>query len=106
MSQYALLILPSANRVSSGSAIGLTRAELGLLSGAVRDSRLADIGTSQIGGVPHVTFEAAMLGAGDLGFLARLSSAYALFERTGQYSPGGTTPLDSPALLRPVPLPS
>ncbi len=62
MTQYALLILPSANRVYAGEAAGLTQAELALLNCTVLDGRLADIGTSKLGGVPYVTFQAARLG--------------------------------------------
>ena len=48
-----------------------------------------------IGGVPYVTFAADGLGAGDVAFLANLSSAYALFEvEDGLLRPVELRPLD------------
>jgi Putative RNA methylase family UPF0020 len=62
-----------------------------VFSGAVLDGGVADISASVIGGVPYVTFCAESLGEADIGFLANLSSVYALFAAEGE-------------LLRPVEL--
>lgn len=80
MARYALLILPSANRVYADSAVALTQAELGVFDQAVLGGRLSDLAATSIGGIPYVTFHADQLTAGDIAYLANLSSAYALFE--------------------------
>jgi hypothetical protein len=80
MSRYALLILPSANRVYAQASVALTRAELELFSQVVLGGRVQAISASVIGGIPYVTFSAESLGERDIAFLANLSSAYALFE--------------------------
>ena len=89
--RYAILILPSSNRVYADSSIALTAAELSLFSSAVLADRVGDIEPREIGGVPYVTFAADGLDERDVRFLANLSSVYALFEVAGD-------------LLRPVTL--
>jgi hypothetical protein len=91
MSRYALLVLPSANRVYTDAATGLTQAELQLFSQRVLAGRIGEIAETMIGGVPYITFEAPALDARATAFLANLSSGYALFEFRGE-------------LLRPVEL--
>jgi Putative RNA methylase family UPF0020 len=91
MPRYALLILPSANRVYAGASTALTRAELEVFNRSVLDGRLREVSDATIGGVPYVTFTADGLDAADAAFLANLSSMYALFGIEGD-------------LLRPVPL--
>jgi hypothetical protein len=83
VTSYALLILPSANRVYADASVALTRAELQVFSESVLGGRLADIEAAAIGGVPYVTFTAGALGEQDIAFLANLSSGYALFEIAG-----------------------
>jgi hypothetical protein len=80
VSQYALLILPSANRVYAEASVPLTKAELEVFGDSVLDGRVLDIGPRVIGGVPYVTFRAESLGEREAQFLGNLSSAYALFE--------------------------
>jgi len=93
MDRYALLILPSANRVYSGTSVGLTVAELELLSDSVLGGRVREAAPAVIGGVPYVTF-AGDLDDRDLAFLASLSSAYALFGvHDGLLRPVELTPL-------------
>jgi Putative RNA methylase family UPF0020 len=91
MARYALLILPSANRVYTSASSRLLQAELQVLSQAVLGGSIRDIAEAAIGGVPFVTFEAAEISSRDAVFLANLSSGYALFRREGE-------------LLRPVEL--
>ena len=94
MPSYALLILPSANRVYATTSVDLTRAELDVFNRSVLDGRIADIGAATIGGVPYVTFAVeGGLSDKDAAFLANLSAAYALFEVAG-----------ADGLLRPVAL--
>jgi SAM-dependent methyltransferase len=88
---YALLLLPSVNRVYADAAVALAQAELEIFSTAVLGSNIGAIDAATIGGVPYVTFEAPALGDQGTAFLANLSAGYALFERHGE-------------LLRPVPL--
>jgi hypothetical protein len=91
MGRYALLILPSANRVYASASVAMTQAELGVFNRSVLDNRLADVSVSTIGGLSYVTFLADQLGGVDAAYLANLSSSYALFEVVGE-------------LLRPVEL--
>src|ERR1700733_2078363 len=92
MAGYALLILPSANRVYAGASTILTQSELRVFNNSVFDGRLCDLSATAIGGVPYVTFTAAdPITARDAALLANLSSIYALFQIEGD-------------LLRPVPL--
>jgi SAM-dependent methyltransferase len=95
MSRYALLILPSANRVYGESAVALTQAELTIVGDAVLAGRIGEVTRTDLAGVPYVTFSADRLGDRDLGFLANLSSLYALFELDGELlRPLRVQPLD------------
>ena len=91
MTDYALLLLPSANRVYADAAVDLTVAELAAFNAAALDGRLSAIEPATIAGVAYVTFAAPSLSDRDLAFLANVSARYALFERTN-------------GLLRPVEL--
>jgi SAM-dependent methyltransferase len=91
MARYALLILPSANRVYAGASVALTRAELALFGETVLGGRVGEAAAEVIGGVPYVTFEADLDPGRDAPFLAGMSSVYALFRVEG-------------GLLRPVEL--
>jgi hypothetical protein len=93
MDRYALLIRPSANRVYSGTAVALTRAELEIFSRSVLGGRIRDIGGEVIGGVPYVTFAGDLDEARDAAFLAHLSAIYALF----QVRDGLLRPFDIPS---------
>ena len=84
MAQYALLILPSTNRVYAESSTELTMAELALFGQAALDQPVHDIARTTIGGVPYVTFEAEDLTESDAAKLANLSSIYALFRYDGK----------------------
>jgi hypothetical protein len=95
MTRYALLILPSANRVYSQAAASLTAAELAVFSNAVLGGALSQAEVSRRGGVPYLEFEADRLRPEDCAFLANVSSLYALFEVTGGLlSPVELTGLD------------
>src|SRR5580704_8797298 len=93
MDRYALLIRPSANRVYSGTAVALTRAELEIFSRSVLGGRIRDIGGEVIGGVPYVTFAGDLDEVRDAVFLAHLSAIYALF----QVRDGLLRPFDIPS---------
>ncbi|GAA3288306.1 MULTISPECIES: TRM11 family SAM-dependent methyltransferase [Dactylosporangium] len=95
MALYALLILPSANRVYADASVDLTRAELLAFDRGVLGGRLGEVGTRVIGGVPYVTFEADEVTARDAAVLGNLSSVYALFEVVGDMlRPADVTRLD------------
>ncbi len=83
MPTYALLILPSTNRVYADASIGLTQAELALFSEAALGGRLSGLADQRIGGVSYVTFDADALTDADVAVLSNLSSIYALFELAG-----------------------
>jgi SAM-dependent methyltransferase len=83
MSRYALLILPSANRVYADAAVDLTLAELAVFNSTVLDGRLTDLVQTTIGGLPYISFTAPSLAERDVAYLANAASMYALFERQG-----------------------
>ncbi|HUD76822.1 MAG TPA: SAM-dependent methyltransferase [Streptosporangiaceae bacterium] len=91
MSRYAMLVLPSANRVYAGAAAGLAAAELAAFSESVLGGGLSAAEITDRGGVPYLEFDAAELPPDAAGFLAAISALYALFEVHGD-------------MLRPVPL--
>ncbi|MCL2581116.1 MAG: SAM-dependent methyltransferase [Streptosporangiales bacterium] len=82
MSRYAFLLLPSFNRVYAAASAELARAELEVFATAL-DGRVDEIGTSDIAGVPYITFDCDGLTERDAARLGNLSSLYALFEVTG-----------------------
>jgi SAM-dependent methyltransferase len=88
--RFALLVAPSTNRVYADAAPRLAIAELAIFGSSVLSAPLAGLDEARLGGVPYVVFDAD-LASQDLGYLANLSSAYALFELVGE-------------LLRPVEL--
>jgi SAM-dependent methyltransferase len=83
MPRYALLILPSANRVYASAAAGLAVAELAAFSDSVLGGSLSPGEVTTRGGVPYVEFAAERLSPDDTSFLANMSSIYALFEISG-----------------------
>jgi hypothetical protein len=83
VSRYALLILPSANRVYASAAAELAVAELAAFSGSVLGGALSAAEVTRRGGVPYVEFTAERLRPEDTSFLANMSSIYALFEVSG-----------------------
>ncbi|HET7013656.1 MAG TPA: SAM-dependent methyltransferase [Streptosporangiaceae bacterium] len=90
--KYALLILPSSNRVYADASIALTRAEVELFGQAALGGRLGEVEQELIGGVPYVTFGVdGGLSGREVALLANVSTAYALFAVEGK-------------LLRPVEL--
>jgi len=80
MGEYALLLLPSANRVYADAAVDLTLAELEVFNRAALGGRLGAIAPARIGGVSYVTFTADVLTSRDVAYLSNASAAYALFE--------------------------
>ncbi|CRK57311.1 FIG00817400: hypothetical protein [Alloactinosynnema sp. L-07] len=84
MADYALLILPSTNRVYAEASVELTLAELQVFNQSVLDSRLGDLARTELGGVPYVTFTADTLSDTDIAYLANLSTLYALFRVDGK----------------------
>lgn len=89
MTRHAVLVLPSANRVYAGAAPALLAAELEALAALALGGRIGEVGVTELGGAPYVTFE------GDLdeeatAVVSNLSTLYALFAVEGD-------------LLRPLP---
>ncbi|MFE0028221.1 TRM11 family SAM-dependent methyltransferase [Amycolatopsis sp. NPDC059021] len=80
MSEYAILVHPSANRVYAASSPALLRAELAVFGDAL-SVELSGIEEVELGGVGYVRFATSTaLGERDLALLSNLSSLYALFE--------------------------
>jgi hypothetical protein len=95
MTRYALLILPSTNRVYADASVALTKAELELFNRSALDERISEITEDRIGGIAYVTFVADRLSDRDAAVLANLSSIYALYEFEGDLlRPVGLNPLD------------
>jgi hypothetical protein len=94
--RYALLILPSANRVYSGTAVALAQAELEVFGRTVLGGRISDIGAEVIGGVPYLTFSGRLDETRDAAVLAHLSAIYALY----QVRDGLLRPFDIPVTAR------
>ena len=80
MAKYAMLILPSANRVYAEASTELARAELAVFSDSVLGGALSAAEVTQLGGVPYLEFTTDELGDRATTFLANISSIYALFE--------------------------
>jgi len=91
VSEYAMLLLPSVNRVYADAAVDLAVAELEAFGASVLNGRLRDVAAAPIGGVSYVTFRADGLDARAVAYLSNASAMYALFAVEGE-------------LLRPVPL--
>ena len=88
---YALLVHPSANRVYADASVALTVAELGVLESTRLQGRLGDATRTSIAGVPYVGFEGELTDD-DLRLLGDVSTAMALFARTGS----SLTPVELP----------
>ena len=82
MPTYALLVLPSANRVYADSSVDLTVAELGVLSATRLAGRLERVQPMRIAGVTYLQVDGDLAGD-DLVHLGEVSTAMALFEREG-----------------------
>jgi SAM-dependent methyltransferase len=86
VTRYALLALPSANRVYRATAPALAVAELRVLGAGVLGGRLREVGWTELAGVPYLTFSTTAaddLAPADLAVLGHLSVHYALFEDLG-----------------------
>ena len=79
MARYALLVLPSTNRVYAEASVRLTIAEIDVFNRSVLGGRLSEIEETTIAGVRYVTFTADEVDDRDAAFLANMSSGYALF---------------------------
>jgi SAM-dependent methyltransferase len=82
VTDLAVLVQPSANRVYSQSGPVLLAAELAALDHLALGDRLRDIAVTELGGVPYVTC------SGELddevrAVVSNLSATYAMFERDG-----------------------
>jgi SAM-dependent methyltransferase len=85
---FVLLVSPSANRVYAKHAVALTIAELELLRHTVLDGQggnegeIGEIRAEEIAGVDYVSFTGDLDEQG-LGYVAQVSTAFAVFERSG-----------------------
>jgi hypothetical protein len=79
MRTYALLILPSANRVYGRHAMQLALAELEVVCPAL-NAAIGDTKAVTLGGVEYLSFDAEEIDHHDRVILSNLSAAYALFE--------------------------
>jgi hypothetical protein len=95
VTEYALLVAASSNRVYAGEAPRLTEAELAVFGDTVLAARPRNPAQAELGGVPYVRFSTeAPLTSRDLAYLSNLSCAYALFRVEGEWlQPVRLTPL-------------
>ena len=77
---YAMLLLPSSNRVYNAAADQLACAELQCFNGSVFEHRLSEIEIQSIGGVSYLSFECTVLDKRDIAYLSNLSFLFALYE--------------------------
>jgi SAM-dependent methyltransferase len=82
MSRYAMLLLPSANRVYAAASVELARAELAAFGDSVLRGALSPAAPVELGGVPYLEFSADGLSPRETAFLSNISVCYALFELT------------------------
>lgn len=95
MTDYAILLSPSTNRVYARSSIRLLRSEIDAFNDTVLGGKVRAISEADIGSVPYILLDAEEFTDTDLAYLANLSSLYALFERTGELlRPIEMSPLD------------
>lgn len=86
MTDYAFLVLPSANRVYGASAPALALAELAWLGDRAFNGRLRAVGLEKWGGVEYVAFRTDhALAQSQVDVILNVSTCLALFERL----PGG-----------------
>src|SRR5215469_2482679 len=83
VTKYAMLLLPSANRVYANASPELARAELAVFSDSVLGGALTDAEVTNRSGVPYLEFTAERLSDEATAFLSQLSAIYALFEMDG-----------------------
>jgi SAM-dependent methyltransferase len=95
MSDYLILISPSANRVYADTSVQLMKSEIQVFNDAVLDGKIHDLSDRTLGGVPYISIRADELADSDIAFLSNLSSLYALFEVRGELlRPLTVAPLD------------
>jgi hypothetical protein len=95
MTEYAILLSPSTNRVYARSSIRLLCSEIRAFNDTVLGGKVHELTETSIGGVPYISIVADEFTETDVAYLANLSSLYALFERRGELlRPIGISPLD------------
>jgi len=95
MTEYAILLSPSTNRVYARSSIRLLWSEIGAFNDTVLGGKVREMSETSIGGVPYIVLTADEFTDTDIAYLSNLSSRYALFERIGDLlRPIEITPLD------------
>ena len=91
--RYAVLLLPSVNRVYRVAAQHIANTELSALSYAMPDAAISDVQSVLIGSVPYMTFSANPLSTKSIALLSNLSSLYALFKINDSSSDVQFTPI-------------
>lgn len=81
--RYAILQLPSVNRVYNAASGQLVLGELQSFNASVLRNRVTDIQSTQIGGVAYLTFTCDALSTNDVAFIANQSFVYAMFKIMG-----------------------
>lgn len=95
MTEYAILLSPSTNRVYARSSIRLLCSEIEAFNDTVLGGKVQELVETAIGGVPYIAVTAEEFTENDIAYLANLSSLYALFERHGELlKPIQIMPLD------------
>ncbi|WP_246361097.1 TRM11 family SAM-dependent methyltransferase [Haloechinothrix aidingensis] len=93
MTDYAILLLPAANRVYADTSPRLLRGELAVLGERGLDATIGGVTERRIAGVDYVTFATPEpLNGNDIAMLSNLSTVYALFEVLGTGPEAGPAP--------------
>jgi hypothetical protein len=102
MTEFALLIMTSANRVYGQDASRLALAELALIAPSFNHAP-DDCHLQTLGGVEYLPFQMDELDGHDRFILSNLSATYALFEVLGGTSGGALKPQGSSASRSSIP---
>ena len=101
---YAMLLLPSSNRVYNAAVDQLAQAELQCFNAAVLEHRLSKLHTQAIAGVGYLIFESPALDEQDIAYLSNLSFLFALYEQVWTVEHEQKAPEQKVLHLMPVPL--
>lgn len=101
--RYAILVLPSVNRVYHAASGKLALAELQCFNAHVLNNKITDIKPTTIAGVSYIEFISPELGSKDIQYLSNLSFVYALFKLNDRTS-DNNIPILTPVTITPLDL--
>lgn len=99
---YAILVLPSANRVYHTASEKLALAELQCINATAFDNKLTNLSPTNIAGVGYIAFSSPQLTDKDVQYLSNLSFIYALFELGDVSTSVQELPTLNPVIMTPL----